>query len=84
LYRLKEKSDKDKVKCEEEKEMQIRNIRYKIPQYNGCLKMIEGLRRFESSEVAKKRLEIMEVYEKYGEEGIWSRQESNKQMEKEI
>jgi hypothetical protein len=44
--------------------MQIRNIRYKIPQYKGCLKIIEGLRRFDSSEVGKKRLEIIEVYEK--------------------
>ena len=48
--------------------MQIRNVRYNIPLWKGCLKMIESLRSFDSSERAKKKLEIIEVYEKYGEE----------------
>ena len=36
------------------------------------LKMIESLRLYESRKKAKKKLEIIEAYEKY-EEDIWSR-----------
>jgi hypothetical protein len=32
-----------------------RSIRYKISQYRECLEMIEGLKRYDSSEVGKKR-----------------------------
>ena len=53
--------------------MQIKNVTYGMSykvykNYRECLKMIEILRRFEKSEVAQQRLNIIEFYDKYGEQ----------------
>ena len=52
--------------------MQIKNITYGMTykgykNYRECLNMLERLRQFESSEIAKERLKIIEFYERYGE-----------------
>ena len=52
--------------------MQIKNITYGMTykgykNYRECLNMLERLRQFEGSEIAKERLKIIEFYKKYGE-----------------
>lgn len=52
--------------------MQIKNITYGMTykgykRYRECLKMLERLRQFETSEIGKERVKIIEFYERYGE-----------------
>ena len=54
--------------------MQIKNITYGMTNkgykmYRECLKMLERLREFEGSEIAKERIKIIEFSERYVEKG---------------
>lgn len=52
--------------------MEIKNITYGMTykgykRYRECLSMLERLRQFEGSEIAKERIKIIEFYNRYGE-----------------
>jgi hypothetical protein len=49
------------------KQMQIKQSFYKIWNWRRCYIMLENLRQFAGSKIAKQRHKIIDFYEKYGE-----------------